>query len=448
MEEKSYKSHRNFINKSAAAATAMAILCFIPDHNLEGSNKISVTDFRIITCCKAAINELNIIKGPYLQWPTQKSMTIMWETHVDASSIVVFWETEKVHSSLEGRFKSLPLTEREVTVQGKQTIHCVTLTGLQPETTYNYIVKSEDESGRKVSSEEFVFKTAVNPETPFRFIVTSETGGFGDTTINLHIFDQIYRYRPDFLLFPGDMVQNGVFYDEWNKFLFGPGKNVLTTVPFYLTMGNHEINGYTNGDGRRKTMFYSFVSYPEPENYYSFQYGNGQFIGLDCTMNIDYNKEGMPVLINENEPSIGKKQYDFLVKCLSESNALWKIVFFHYPPYVSGNYQVEFMRDLCPLFEKAGVDIVFNSHTIVYERSFPLKANMIDHEKGVIYIVAGGAGAIPSWFHPHRSFHTAEAVAVPHFVQVSVAGPYLELKAIDDAGNVFDFLILEKSRIL
>ena len=56
----------------------------------------------------------------------------------------------------------------------------------------------------------------------------------------------------------------------------------------------------------------------------------------------------------------------------------------------------------------------------------------------------GGAGSMQSWFHPHRSFHTAEAVAVPYFVEVSIAGKYLELKAIDEGGRVFDTLVLSK----
>jgi len=32
---------------------------------------------------------------------------------------------------------------------------------------------------------------------------------------------------------------------------------------------------------------------------------------------------------------------------------------FHYPPYVSGMWEVEYLRVFCPLFEKYGVDVVF-----------------------------------------------------------------------------------------
>ena len=113
-------------------------------------------------------------------------------------------------------------------------------------------------------------------------------------------------------------------------------------------------------------------------------------------------------------------------------------MFFHYPVYVSGDYQVEQLRVLCPIFEKYGVDIVFNSHNIVYERSHPLRNNRIDMQNGVVYIVAGGAGATPGWFHCKRAWHTAQAIAVPHFVQVIIAENTLELNAIDQDGHVFD----------
>ena len=138
----------------------------------------------------------------------------------------------------------------------------------------------------------------------------------------------------------------------------------------------------------------------------------------------------------------GSPQYDFFVDDLRTSQATWRFVFFHYPPYVSGDYQVEEMRRLCPVLEKYNVDIVFNSHTIVYERSHPIRNDRLDHDTGVVYMVAGGAGAMPKWLHHKPAWHTAHALAVPHFVQVAVAGNRLETKAIDIDGRVFDMMTM------
>ena len=375
---------------------------------------------------------LSIVKGPYLQWPTQDSMTVAWETSCEASSKVQYFETERVHSGLSGKFRTLEPSERVVEDPAPRCIHQVALTGLAPGTTYHYQISSTDSRGEVARSEVHPLKTAVKTDDPFCFAVTSETGGNGKDEINRRLFAQIRRHRPDFLLMAGDAVARGSVYEDWSRHFFAPGRDLLTDTPFYLCLGNHEENS---------PWFYRFVAYPEPKNYYSFDYGNAHFVALDSTAFVDY-REGRPCPTEALQP--GSLQYEFLVRDLKACQATWKIVFFHYPPYVSGDYQVEEMRALGPVLEEYGVDLVFNSHTIVYERSHPLRAGRLDPESGVIYVVAGGAGARPEWFHPKRAWHTAQALAVPHFVQVVVAGPTLELRAIDDEGRLFDILRLTR----
>ncbi len=202
-------------------------------------------------------------------------------------------------------------------------------------------------------------------------------------------------------------------------------------TPFYSCLGNHENNG---------SWYYDFFAYPPPKNFYSFDYGDVHFICLDST---DFIKpENYPHSGGEINP--GNAQYDFLITDLQSTAAKWKIVFFHYPPYVSGGYQVEELRKLCPIMEQYGVDLVFNSHTIVYERSHPLRSSKVDFKDGIVYIVAGGAGAMPEWLLPKREWHTSQSLAIPHFVQVVVTSSSLELRAIDEQGRVFDSLRLTK----
>lgn len=228
-------------------------------------------------------------------------------------------------------------------------------------------------------------------------------------------------------------MSGGSQYEDWERFFFGPARRLLHSTPFYLVPGNHEEDA---------GWFYDFVSYPEPKNYYSFDYGNAHFTGLDSTRLVAYT-DGAPTATPELEP--GAAQPAFLDADLRASAARWKIAFFHYPPYVSGDYEVSEMRALCPILEEHGVDVVFNSHTIVYERSHPISRDRLDEEgEGIVYIVAGGAGAKGDWFHPKRAWHTAEALAVPHFVHGAVAGGTLALKAVDLDGGVFDSLTLRR----
>ena len=378
---------------------------------------------------------LNIVKGPYLQWPTQDSIKVMWETSQPASSTVTYSRTLKVHSGLSGGFHTLEDSESKVEGDGGTEFHTVTLDNLDPETTYHYQVISTGEDGDETSSQVYPLQTAVREETPFSFAVTSETGGFGSDDFNREIFEQISRYRPNFLLIPGDSVSRGSRYEDWSRYLFNPGRTLFTTTPFYLCQGNHEENS---------PWYYRFTSFPEPGNYYSFDYGNTHFTALDSTAFIEY-IDGKPIPREELKP--GSAQYEFLADDLAkteETGQTWKIVYFHYPPYVSGDYQVEEMRALSPVMERHGVDLVFNSHTIVYERSHPLTANRLDEKSGIIYIVAGGAGAKHDWFHHKQSWHTAKSLAVPHFLQVIIAGGTLELHAIDLNGQLFDTLKLTK----
>lgn len=377
---------------------------------------------------------LRMIKGPYLQWATPQSMVIVWETTTAATGEVSYFETTRVHADGNGRFQTEQATRRAVLTNGTPAcIQQVTLTGLQPETLYHYQVRARNADGETCESELLPFKTAVNPDTPFCFAVTSETGGTCSDDYNREIFDQISRYRPDFLLMAGDSVCHGSHYADWERYFFGPARTLLHSTPFYLCLGNHEENA---------PWFYDFVAYPTPKNYYAFQYGNTHFIALDSTAIVEY-RAHQPFLI-EGAFVPGAPQYDFLVNELRNSQALWKIVFFHYPPYVSADYQVDAMRIVCPLLEEYGVDLVFNSHTIVYERSHPIRAGKVNLDQGIVYVVAGGAGNYARWFHAKRAWHTAQAVGIPHFVQVSIADRRLELQAIDYEGRLFDTWVKTK----
>ncbi|NIK75494.1 hypothetical protein FHS15_000594 [Paenibacillus castaneae] len=380
---------------------------------------------------------LTIVKGPYLQWPTGNSITIMWETSGPASSYVEILLTERIHSGYHGNYKKPEHVRATVSKEEYSTIHQIKVEQLEPSTVYFYKIRSENEQDETEAGPHFL-KTAVREGESFSFTVTSETGGYSgfdqsNGQINRNIFSQMQKYRPDFSLFVGDIVNDGHQYEDWEKYFFGPGKEFLTNTPFYSCLGNHEDNA---------SFYYDFFAFDFPKNYYSFDYGDAHFICLDSTQFV--NRETYPN--SSGKMAAGNDQYDFLVRDLQATSAKWKIVFFHYPPYVSGGYQVEDLRQLSPLFEQYGVDLIINSHTIVYERSHPIHNGKIDLDNGVIYVVAGGAGAMPEWLLPKREWHTAQSLAVPHFLQVVTTANSMELQAIDEQGRLFDkFRMLKDS---
>lgn len=378
---------------------------------------------------------LCLIKGPYLQWPTMDSMTVMWETSQPSSSRVEVLAAERIHSGYQGNYKPPEHVLSAFENDGDSTIHQVTVRNLEPGMIYFYKIHSENAHG-SIESGPYPMKTAVRKGEPFSFTVTSETGGFSgfdtsDGQINIRIFDQMHRYRPDLALFIGDIVNDGNQYEDWETYFFGPGQTFLTSTPSYSCLGNHE-------DGA--SWYDDFFAFSPPKNYYSFDYGDVHFTCLDSTDFIP--KESYPH--SAGPIGRGQAQVDFLIRDLESASARWKIVYFHYPPYVSGGYQVEDLRQLCPIFEQYGVDLVFNSHTIVYERSHPLREGKVDYQEGIVYIVAGGAGAMPEWLLPKREWHTSQSVAVPHLVQVVATTDHLKINAIDAEGRLFDSMMIRK----
>ncbi|MDQ0059968.1 UTP--glucose-1-phosphate uridylyltransferase [Paenibacillus harenae] len=382
------------------------------------------------------------VNGPYLQWPTEQGMTMMWETSLPAVGKLEIYAADRIHSGERGNYalREQPLLTVQSEGDARVRIQRLTVDGLEPETTYFYKAYADNGDGKKVEAGPYPFRTATRRGVPCSFVVTSETGGYSyfDQSgggINKALFEGMRKYRPDFALFVGDMVDDGRRQEDWHTYLFAPGKELLTTTPFYSCLGNHEHNG---------SWYYDYSAYPSPGNYYSFDYGDAHFIALDST---DFIKdEHYP----NGDGSIGPghPQYDFLVRDLQEAaeamDIKWRIVYIHYSPYVSGGYELEALRQLVPVMEQYGVDVVFSSHTIVYERSHPLRNGKPDFDNGIVYVVAGGAGEMPNWQLPKREWHTSQSLAVPHFVQVTVAGNCLDLRAIDVEGRLFDMLKIRK----
>jgi hypothetical protein len=198
----------------------------------------------------------------------------------------------------------------------------------------------------------------------------------------------------------------------------------------YVAIGNHEANAH---------WFYDYMSYPPPEDYYSFDYGNAHFIMLDSPKGF----------------ALGSEQYAWLEKDLAATKATWKIVCHHYAPYSSdnddygdtrsgpGTYGDEEVRKIVPLLEQYGVDMVFFGHIHDYERTWPLREGKVS-DRGIVYIqTGGGAGGLEDYAPTHTWF-TAKVHRDHHYCYVTVNGNALRLTATDIDGRMFDYLDLRK----
>lgn len=360
--------------------------------------------------------EPGLLVKPYLQFATQTEITILWETTRKASSIVEYSEGH------------LPLNKKVLSDGGKR-LHEVKVTGLKPETNYFYSTLSVTENGDTIRSEVSTFKTAVNENTPYAFAV------FGDTQNNPQIWgklaDYAWKERPNFALHAGDIVGTGGNKFEWVNEFLNPGNVFMKRYPIYTAIGNHE------GDHKN---YYKYMANPEPECWYTFTYGNAQFFMIDSNRDL--------------EP--GSEQYDWLESELAKSTAKWKFAVHHHPPYSSDEndygdtYKEEStlgdpgVRHIVPLYEKYGMDIVFNGHIHDYERTWSIKENTAVEEGGVIYVQTGGAGGGLENYAPTRSWFTAKVYRDHHYCMVEVNGGRLKFSAIDRNKRLFDGFEIQK----
>lgn len=376
----------------------------------------------IVSPLKAQDSEAFLIK-PYLQYSTHTSMVVLWETRDLSRGEVLYGKA---------RFNvDEAVLDLEVISQDMKQLHEVILTDLEPETNYFWKVVGQTESGEVYESDLFSFKTKVNDESAYTFAL------IGDTQINSRtpwawgkIAERVWEERPNFVVHVGDIVDDGRMKDDWVDEFFAPGHSLMSRYPMYTVLGNHENDAQ---------YYYDYMANPEPEYYYTFNYGNAQFFMIDSNRDVEE----------------GSEQYNWLEWELAKSDATWKFVVHHHPPYSSeendhgdANYAASTMgthtRNLVPLYEKYGVDFNLFGHTHVYERTWPLKEEMVNQKEGVIYINSGGAGGFIEDFAPTRNWFTAELQKGHHYGTFSIHDGTLVFKAIDHEGRLFDTIQLTK----
>ena len=89
-------------------------------------------------------------------------------SNVEASTLdksaLITWDTDESSTTQVFYGVSPDLSDSTTETIDYVTVHGVSLTGLIPDTTYVYFVKSRDESGNETTSDVFIFKTLASEE--------------------------------------------------------------------------------------------------------------------------------------------------------------------------------------------------------------------------------------------------------------------------------------------
>jgi hypothetical protein len=248
-----------------------------------------------------------------------------------------------------------------------------------------------------------------NKEKSVKFAVLGDTGTGDDHQLAVAqaLFSHRAKFPFEFVLLTGDNLYGSENPRDYERKFSIPYKPLLDAgVKFYASLGNH--------DNPNQRLFKPFNM--NGERYYTFKPAgaSARFFALDSNY-------------------IDDKQLEWLDKELAASGSDWKIMFFHHPPYSSGETHgsAELERErLEPIFVKHGVNVVLNGHEHFYERLKP--------QKGIAYFIIGNSaklrrGDIRKTELTARGWDDGRA-----FLLMEIDGDELHYQAIAQTGRTID----------
>jgi hypothetical protein len=340
--------------------------------------------------------EAAFVRGPYPQDLSGRGVSLLFE--LDAPHAVKL-------TVARGGGAVLKTTDG-----AKDTTHELSVSGLDPATTYDWTLSIDDGTSEKGS-----FTTAPVDDRTFTFLL------YGDNRTNPYahatLVERMQKTPGDFLVNTGDMVYDGSQAKEWLTF-FAIEKKLLHDRCLFPALGNHEIAMPTSDGAQRYARVFRV---PAPidaaERWYTFRWGSARFFVLDA----------------QDEFSTTERAW--LEKALTEADAEQGLTFrfavLHHGPYSSGLHggNESMIATRVPELLKAHkVDVVFSGHDHTYERG---DAN------GLRYVISGGGGA-PLYKEHRNEIFLKKFEAAYHFLSVEVAKAALTMTVIRLDGSVIE----------
>lgn len=317
-------------------------------------------------------DKFSIVQTPYLQDLGETGVTVVWETSAPSLGWVEIAPDDGSHFYACDRpqFYDAALGTRKI---GK--LHKVTLTGLEPATTYRYRVISKEVLDTVAGNATFYtghvytsyskplkFKTLGNEPSEFHFTVMNDIHQDSARFSTLAAVGGIDKAA--FVVFNGDMVSSMGTDTTITKQFLNYTSSFSGEKPFYMSRGNHETRG------QYACTFMDYFPSPTGLPYYTFEYGDVFFIVLDSG---EDKPDDDVEYYGRAEFSKYRAQEAEWLKTVVESpefkNAAYRIVFVHMPPVAERDSWygcLEGNRLFVPILNKAGIDLMLCGHLHKY----------------------------------------------------------------------------------
>ena len=373
------------------------------------------------------------------------SRTIMWQSDNSEADAVIEYRLEGAEKS-----QTIGATDKAFTDDGSTTyIHEATLTGLTPNTKYEYRVGY----GTDRRSDWYRLETAGASVYDVLIYPDSQSGDYSQ-------WEEIVKNsalrtpRTALYISMGDLVDNGEHAYQWRTWL-NSIRPLSANVPLATTLGNHEM--YTLDWKMREPYAYlNYFAVPPNGNeifnrrYYSYDFGDVHYVVLD-TMLYESNHEDNH---DTHHPDLYDVQVQWLRQDLIANTKKWTVVLMHRDPFQyafdrpGANRAVGFDDEgvlFMPIFDEFNVDLVLSAHLHSYRNRGHVR-NFERDASGPLYILTGIAGDArrPKWKEHPLDVYVAPDRDKNNYMTMTVTPNKLIVKAFLPDGTQLDESVIEK----
>ena len=373
------------------------------------------------------------------------SRTIMWQSDNSEADAVIEYRLEGAEKS-----QTIGATDKAFTDDGSTTyIHEATLTGLTPNTKYEYRVGY----GTDRRSDWYRLETAGASVYDVLIYPDSQSGDYSQWE-EIVKSSALRNPRTALYISMGDLVDNGEHAYQWRTWL-NSIKPLSANVPLATTLGNHEM--YTLDWKMREPYAYlNYFAVPPNGNeifnrrYYSYDFGDVHYVVLDTQLYESNHEDNH----DTHHPDLYDVQIQWLRQDLAANIKKWTVVLMHRDPFQYAFDRPGASRDVgfneegvlfMPIFDEFNVDLVLSAHLHSYRNRGHVR-NFDRDSSGPLYILTGIAGDArrPKWKEHPLDVYVAPDRDKNNYMTMTVTPSKLIVKAFLPDGTQLDESVIEK----